>query len=756
MADTPNRSLTADQYDGLQAARTLATGGVPVFLLSPAIRAGRWDPGGGTGGCGYSIPSGWQLTEPDPDILDRWDGHGVAAVGGHVLDYVDVDPRNGGSVDAVRPYLPEVYGVACTPSGGYHLVVPTLGVRSGTNILPGIDLRAGTSDGQGRGFVWIAPTLRRPKQGGDPQPYRWKTLPTLAEAKADRSDWSELRTLAGGPSTEGAPLVVRDEDRASPWDDLPERIGPGQRHTTVHRLASALRGQGGWRADDAVARVKAEVWPRIVQGAGEDGAHYTLEDLERDVRDVFDRYEDGPSTGTLVATTDDAGDVANARRFVTAHGHRFRYFAKTRRWLVYADGVWTEDPDRVAARAAAEHVARDMLREAADEPDPARAKQLAQDARRTMTARRLDAMLDVAEPHLVVRADQLDADPWLLNVANGVVDLSTGKLLDHDPDYLMTRQSPASYDPAAPAPAFNRFLEDVQPDREVREFLARLVGSALVGVQRDHVLPIAHGTGANGKSTFYGAVGNVLGTYAGKIDVGVLVGRASNRAGATPELLSLRGRRLVVADEPEAGGRLREAHVKAVTGGDRIVARPLYGDPVEFDPSHLLTIVTNHQPEVSGTDDGIWRRLLLVPWKVSIPSHERDPDLPDKLAAEADGILAWAVAGCLDWQRDGLDPPDTVRAATTQYRDAQDHVAAFLEDRCILSTSAQITNGQLRQEYEQWCAQEGIEELNHTAFGLQLTDRGLPPAKSNGRRVRRGIALRAPDGLEGSGRVDHY
>ena len=442
----------------------------------------------------------------------------------------------------------------------------------------------------------------------------------------------------------------------------------------------------------------------------------------------------------------DAGDVATARRFVTAHGHKFRYFATARRWLVYRSGVWSEDPDRIAARAAAEQVARTMLHEAAAEPDPDRAKQLAQDARRTMTARRLDAMLDVAEPHLAVRADQLDADPWLLNCVNGTVDLRTGDLLDHDPRHLLTRQTVAAYDPEAPAPTWQRFLTTVLPDPDVRAFVARLAGASLHGGQRDHVLPVAYGQGANGKSTFYGALGHTLGTYAGKIDVTVLVGRAADHTRATPELLALRGLRFVVADEPDAGARLREAHVKSLTGGDRIVARPLYGDPIEFDPSHVLTLVTNHRPEVAGTDEGIWRRLLLVPFTVTVPADQQDPDLRQKLAAEADGILAWTVAGCRDWQQRGLGPPEDVRRVTAAWRGESDHLAAFIEDRCLLSAAVSCRAGDLYDAYVEWCRDSGVEPVSATAFGRSLTDRGYPARPRTHGRSRVGIGLVDRDG----------
>jgi putative DNA primase/helicase len=451
-----------------------------------------------------------------------------------------------------------------------------------------------------------------------------------------------------------------------------------------------------------------------------------------------------PGQDRLSVADGAAGDVALAERFLAAQGSRFRYFAAARRWLVYEAGVWRDDPDRVEAREAAERTARDLLRDAADERDPERAKRLLSLGQRAMTAGRLTAMLDVAEPHIALAADDLDRDPWLLGCRNGVVDLRTSDLLAHDPGHLLTRQATAAYHADADAPRWSAFLDRVLPDPDVREFAARLVGMALVGRQRDHVLPILHGTGANGKTTFVEAVASALGTYAAKVQTDVLIGR-HERGGATPELLRLRGQRLVVADEPDAGGRLREATVKALTGGDTVVARGLYADPVEFTPTHTLALVTNHRPDVQGGDEGVWRRLLLVPFVVGIPRDEWDLDLPLRLAAEADGILGWAVAGCRSYQNRGLDPPAQVRAATDAYRSEQDHLAEFVADECVVSPDVRVTNGQLRHAYEQWCTSNGVEPLTATALGTRLTDRGWPGKVSGSTRYRCGIALRAPE-----------
>lgn len=439
-----------------------------------------------------------------------------------------------------------------------------------------------------------------------------------------------------------------------------------------------------------------------------------------------------------------ASDVANAQTFLNNHGHRFRYHAERKRWLVYRHGVWTEDHDQVQAREAAEQTARNLLRKAADDPDPDRAKKTAKRARAAMSSRKLSAALTVAEPHIAVYTDQLDADPWLLNATNGTVDLHDGTLAEHDPHQMLTRQTNAAYRPDARADTWQRFLTEILPDPQVRAFLQRLTGASLIGRQHEHILPIFHGSGSNGKTTYVEALVHALGTYAVKIDVNVLVGR-NHRSGAAPEIVKLRGVRLAVADEPDAGARLREAHVKALTGGDTITARGLYQDPIEFSPSHTLALATNHRPEVRGSDEGIWRRLMLVPFQIHIPRPKRDKTLGDKLAAEADGILTWAIQGALHYQTQGLSPPDPIDEATAAYRAEEDHLSAFIDETCLTNASSglRVQPGQLYDAYTGWCSRVGIQPMTGTAFGRELTDRGYPQAKSSGRRWRTGIALKA-------------
>jgi putative DNA primase/helicase len=173
-----------------------------------------------------------------------------------------------------------------------------------------------------------------------------------------------------------------------------------------------------------------------------------------------------------------------------------------------------------------------------------------------------------------------------------------------------------------------------------------------------------------------------------------------------------------------------------------IVARPLYRSFIEFVPSHTLFLVTNHRPDVAGIDEGIWRRLLFVPFTEAIPASERDPALLQKLETESDAILTWAIDGCLAWQRDGLAPPDIVRSLVSEYRKELDHVSQFIEDRCVAQEGLRIVIAELRGAYESWCQVNGIEPLNPTTFGEQLSMKGYPNGKSNNHRVRKGLRLR--------------
>jgi len=270
-----------------------------------------------------------------------------------------------------------------------------------------------------------------------------------------------------------------------------------------------------------------------------------------------------------------------------------------------------------------------------------------------------------------------------------------------------------------------------------------------------------HGGGANGKSTFIAVLQAMLGDYAKQAAPELLVSRGGDHH--PTELADLFGARLVASVEVDDGKRLAESLVKQMTGGDKMKGRFMRADFFEWTPTHKVFLAANHRPEIRGTDYAIWRRINLVPFNVTIPEHERDLKLLDKLRAELPGILNWVIEGCLAWQRDGLGVPQAIRDATAEYRAEQDALADFLADRCVEDSLAWATFGALYQAYLGWCEAAGVTPLSSQGFGRRLTERGFPQARRDVQgqrvRVRNGLGLlappdgRSPDAIGPSGQI---
>ncbi|WP_255605765.1 DNA primase family protein [Mycolicibacterium xanthum] len=337
----------------------------------------------------------------------------------------------------------------------------------------------------------------------------------------------------------------------------------------------------------------------------------------------------------------------------------------------------------------------------------------------------------------------LDADPYLLNAANGTVDLHTLRVRAHDPADRITKVCNGGYSSEQTAEQWEGFLSRILPDSQVRGFVQRLLGLALLGEVREHLLPICTGVGANGKSTFWNAVLHTLGDYAATAEPDLFM----HREGAHPTgEMDLMGRRLVVVSETDEGRRLAEATMKRLTGGDRIKARRMRQDFVEFTPAHLPVLVTNHLPLVSGDSPAIWRRLRVVPFDTVIPDDEQDDTLPGKLELEADGILSWAIAGLRGYLDGGLAEPDAVRARTDDYQRRSDTVGRFIADRCVCAPTVKATTTQLYEEWQRWAKAEGCDDIGRGNFGEVLDRRGYPAAKpSHGNRWRHGICVLASE-----------
>lgn len=431
-------------------------------------------------------------------------------------------------------------------------------------------------------------------------------------------------------------------------------------------------------------------------------------------------------------------DLANAELFCELHADRLRHVHEQKKWLAWDGGRWRPDLSGEAERAATD-TARELLRRAADLDGTGR-KRAARWALASQSEPRLRAMRTIAstEHPIVLTADQLDADPYLLACANGTLELRTGTLRDADPGDLISRGTAIAYEPDAACPRWLRFLDEIfDGDAELIAFMARFTGYCLTGDTREQVVIVCHGTGANGKTTMIEKLKEVVGEH------GVTAGfdtfaRARGDRGPRNDLARLHRARLVVASESGEGRRLDEATVKALSGGDAVTARFLYGEHFEFRPQFKLCLVTNHRPRIDGDDDAIWRRLRLVPFEQSFLGRE-DPELSAQLDAELPGILAWAVRGCLDWQRDGLGAAAAVERATAAYREDEDVLGAFIAERCELGGEVEVVA--LRESYESFCRELGEKPMSGSALGRKLSRRGISRG-GKGRRSYRGLNLR--------------
>ena len=311
-----------------------------------------------------------------------------------------------------------------------------------------------------------------------------------------------------------------------------------------------------------------------------------------------------------------------------------------------------------------------------------------------------------------------------MNCDNGTVELRTGKLREHRRDDFLSITTGIEYPTTQKtiSRAWSKFLlETFREDDELIGFVQRLCGLALVGGVYENILPFSYGIGANGKTVFWEAVRGAMGDYAMAAPAGLLMQRRFEAH--STEVADLFRKRLVIVSETSDGARLNEGLVKTLTGGEVIRARRMRQDHFEFEPTHTLALISNHRPVVSGRDDGIWRRIRLVPFEAQIPPERQDRRLSEKLREEYPAILWWMVQGCLDWQRGGLQEPDEVKLATDSYKREQDVIGAFIDECCMVGVSYQVKSATLYQEYRKWCEQSGETIQSNRKFKASLVER---------------------------------
>jgi putative DNA primase/helicase len=353
-------------------------------------------------------------------------------------------------------------------------------------------------------------------------------------------------------------------------------------------------------------------------------------------------------------------------------------------------------------------------------------------------------MLEAARSILPVAeaGENWDPDPWLLACENGVVDLTTGALRDGRPEDRLTLTTQLAFNPDAPAERWQTFLQEVFPSADVIDFVWRAVGYCLTGETSAQVVFICHGSGANGKSVFLATLRRILGEYAYNTPFATF--EHLERGGIPNDVAALAGKRLVTAGETRESARLNEERIKALTGGDPITARFLHAEFFTFLPRLKLWLAVNHRPRVGDDSYGFWRRIRLIPFSRTFDRERQDPRLGEVLQGEAEGILAWAVRGCREWQRRGLEPPDAIKTATEEYQSENDPLVNFMAECCIVEADARCAAGDLYKAYVAHCDEYGEKRpLSAQGFGRRLSERGFTRKRSEegGKVAYAGIRL---------------
>ncbi|MEL7513657.1 MAG: phage/plasmid primase, P4 family [Pseudomonadota bacterium] len=427
-----------------------------------------------------------------------------------------------------------------------------------------------------------------------------------------------------------------------------------------------------------------------------------------------------------------------------------------------------EDWERAAIEA--EEVAADEARLLEEKDDPTKADRRrlrelgkiieeGRDARKALGARKrshrnhgktsgnsgpINNMMTEASVAVAVPLDRMNADPYCVNTESGVIRFFQGvdphdaawsakgatpaprwrfEVLDHSRDLMISKMMRAKHDPQADCPVFKAFIERILPDPDIRAFIKRWFGYSITGLTTEQKLVFAYGDGRNGKSTLVDLIAWIMADYATSVPIESLTGSDQRKGSdATPDLVRVPGARMVRASEPEQGQRMKEALIKALTGGEPVLIRRMMQEFVEVVPEFKLTIQGNHKPEIRGDDEGIWRRVLLVPFEQYIPDEEVDKALPDKMRAEASGVLNWLIEGALEWFESGLGVPDSITAATDEYRSESDPLRVFLLTECEISgrDTDRVTKRDMTDAFQLWMHDQGNEPWGSRAVANRL------------------------------------
>lgn len=518
-------------------------------------------------------------------------------------------------------------------------------------------------------------------------------------------------------------------------------IVDGERNTTLFALGNQLCRQG---LSDQVVEVAL-----LATNQNQCQPPLEIPEVLGIVRRVCGYRTEQPTNSSvkseeLLTTT----DMGNATRLIQQHGDYIRYCASLKKWFVWNGSHWAVDSlERVMHFA--QQTVESLSGEAAAELDSARRTKLEKHAEKSQNYRNLVEMVAVARsrPVIAIGADDFDKDMMLFNCQSGVLDLVTGELLPHDPKRMISKLAPVDYDPNARCPKWLKFLDRImEGDSALIEFLQKTVGYSLSGRIDEQAFFFFYGTGCNGKSVFLDTVRKLLGNYGCQAEFSTFLMKQTESV--RNDVARLKGARFVAASEMNAGKKIDISLLKEATGGESLTARFLYAEHFEFTPEFKLFLAANHKPEINTQDEGIWRRVRLVPFTVRIPESERDPKLALKLRDELPGILNWALEGCRKWQAEGLGCPEAVQAATKEYREDEDPLAEFLSQRCTINQSAKVPFSELYKAYTEWCAANNETPEAPKKFSVCLIEKKFKKDRYKKQRTFFGLELIQREGDE--------
>lgn len=419
-------------------------------------------------------------------------------------------------------------------------------------------------------------------------------------------------------------------------------------------------------------------------------------------------------------------------------------FAHTpgRGWLEFTGAYWQECGESRPWNAV-HNVCRYALVDLADIPRPDWRDELYADVRACDSANGTAGVLKHVQhwPGIGLRDDQLDAHPELFVCQNGTIDLTTGEFRQSRPEDYMTIAAGVDYDPEADCPEYDRLLALYHADPAVRDYLHRLGGAAMEGRQNIQALIVNYGsTGGNGKGTVQRAWMHVFGAYAHILPVEALIARKGYDQ-YRDEKAQLRGKRLVYLTEPSAGQRFDTGVVKSITGGDPVTSRAVYKAAVTFDPTWLIMMATNNRVSTPN-DGGMARRLKEIGWTYTVPDDQRDESgrIDDTLRGEGPGILNRLLAGWIDFQKDGVQEPESVTQTTADYLASVDPVARFI-DECVQAQDTQTPSSSMYAAYDKWCRDNGEHPMSNRLFSPDLERRGWQKKATKAGNVWVGVAL---------------